>query len=184
MLECNYIRQAIDLLEGLIPKRDDNKDISRDHLEKLIVFAIIWSLGALLEQTDRKKVRYRGSYMRALLLLIFLNELRKRDKMWGLPSILSLFCNKFNKFSNTGAWMIDSFYHITLELFCNDNIGVKTSRFCHIYKDHNAVMPVRLETVAPRSHSRVLDSRLMGSGFEPHRRHCFVVLEQDTFILA
>ena len=21
-------------------------------------------------------------------------------------------------------------------------------------------------------------------GFEPHRRHCFVVLEQDTFILA
>ena len=23
-----------------------------------------------------------------------------------------------------------------------------------------------------------------GSGFEPHRRHCVVVLEQDTFILA
>ena len=31
---------------------------------------------------------------------------------------------------------------------------------------------------------RVLDSRLKGSGFEPHRRHCVVVLEQDTFILA
>ena len=31
---------------------------------------------------------------------------------------------------------------------------------------------------------RVLDSRLMGRGFEPHRRHCIVVLEQDTFILA
>ena len=31
---------------------------------------------------------------------------------------------------------------------------------------------------------RVLDSRLKGCGFEPHRRHCVVVLEQDTFILA
>ena len=31
---------------------------------------------------------------------------------------------------------------------------------------------------------RVLDSRPKGSGFEPHRRNCVVVLEQDTFILA
>ena len=31
---------------------------------------------------------------------------------------------------------------------------------------------------------RVLDSRPKGSGFEPHRRHSVVVLEQDTFILA
>ena len=31
---------------------------------------------------------------------------------------------------------------------------------------------------------RVLDSRQKGCGFEPHRRHCAVVLEQDTFILA
>ena len=31
---------------------------------------------------------------------------------------------------------------------------------------------------------RVLDSRSKGRGFEPHRRHCVVVLEQDTFILA
>ena len=31
---------------------------------------------------------------------------------------------------------------------------------------------------------RVLDSRLKGRGFEPHRRHCVVVLEQDIFILA
>ena len=31
---------------------------------------------------------------------------------------------------------------------------------------------------------RVLDSRPKGSGFEPQRRHCVVVLEQDTFILA
>ena len=31
---------------------------------------------------------------------------------------------------------------------------------------------------------RELDLRPRGSGFEPHRRHCVVVLEQDTFILA
>ena len=31
---------------------------------------------------------------------------------------------------------------------------------------------------------RVLDSRPKGRGFEPHRCHCVVVREQDTFILA
>ena len=31
---------------------------------------------------------------------------------------------------------------------------------------------------------RVLDSRRRGRGFEPHQRHCVVVLEQDTFILV
>ena len=31
---------------------------------------------------------------------------------------------------------------------------------------------------------RVLDSRPRGHGFEPHRRHCDVVHEQETFILA
>ena len=39
--------------------------------------------------------------MNAHGLLILLNELGKRDKMRGLPSILSLFRNKFNKFNNT-----------------------------------------------------------------------------------
>ena len=31
---------------------------------------------------------------------------------------------------------------------------------------------------------RVLDSRPRGRGFQPNRRHCVVVFEQDTFILA
>ena len=35
---------------------------------------------------------YRG--LRAHVLLNLLNELEKRDKKRGLPSILSLFCNK------------------------------------------------------------------------------------------
>ena len=41
--------------------------------------------------------------MSAYVLLNLLNELRKRDKMRGLPSILSLFRKEFNKFNNTGA---------------------------------------------------------------------------------
>ena len=48
-------------------------------------------------------VRNRGSYMSAHVLLNLLNELGKRDKMRGLPSILSLFRNEFNKFDNTRA---------------------------------------------------------------------------------
>ena len=46
---------------------------------------------------------YRGSYMSAHVLLNLLNELGKRDKMRGLPSILSQFRNEFSKFNNTRA---------------------------------------------------------------------------------
>ena len=55
--------------------------------------------------------------MSAHVLLNLLNELGKRDKMRGLPSILSLFRNEFNKFNNTRARMLDSIYHMTLRLF-------------------------------------------------------------------
>ena len=51
--------------------------------------------------------------MSAHVLLNLLNELGKRDKMRGLPSILSLFHNEFNKFNNTRARMLDSIYHMT-----------------------------------------------------------------------
>ena len=39
--------------------------------------------------------------MSAHVLLNLSNELRKRDKMRGLPSILSLFCNELIKFNKT-----------------------------------------------------------------------------------
>ena len=48
-----------------------------------------------------------------LNLLHMLHELGKRDKMRGLPSILSLFRNEFNKVNNTRARMLDSIYHMT-----------------------------------------------------------------------
>ena len=64
--------------------------------------------------------------MSAHVLLNLLNKLRKRDQMRGLPSILSLFRNKFNNFNNTGAGMLDSIYHMTLKLLKNRIFGVKT----------------------------------------------------------
>ena len=41
--------------------------------------------------------------MSARVLFDLLNEFGKRDEMRGLPSILSLLRNEFNKFNNTGA---------------------------------------------------------------------------------
>ena len=55
--------------------------------------------------------------MSAHVILNLLNELRKRDKMRGLPSILSLFCNEFNEFNNAGVRMLDSIYQMTSNLF-------------------------------------------------------------------
>ena len=52
--------------------------------------------------------------MSAQVFLNLLNELGNREKMRGLPSILSLFRNEFNEFNNTRARMLYSIYHITL----------------------------------------------------------------------
>ena len=76
--------------------------------------------------------------MSAHVLLNISNELWKSDNMRGLPSILSLFRNEFDKFNNPGARMIDSIYHMMFKLFCNCIFGVKTSNFCHAL--HNVIM--------------------------------------------
>ena len=60
--------------------------------------------------------------------------MRKRDKMRGLSSILTLFRNELNKFSHTGAGILDSFYHMTITLLKNHIFSVKTSRFCHLFR--------------------------------------------------
>ena len=76
--------------------------------------------------------------MSAHVLLNLLNELGKRDKMRGLPSILSLFRNEFNKFNNTRARMLDSIYHMTNTLksdFCRKNVII----LCYV---RNVVMDV------------------------------------------
>ena len=68
--------------------------------------------------------------MSAHVLLNLLNELRKRDKMRGLPSILSLFRNEFKKFNNTGERMLDSIYHMTNTL--KSHFWRKKVKFCYV----------------------------------------------------
>ena len=49
------------------------------------------------------------------VLFNVLNKLRKSEKMQGLPIILLLFHNEFNKFNNRGAQMLDSTYHYDIK---------------------------------------------------------------------
>lgn len=46
----------MNILEGLIPGEDAPKQADASHLENLFVFSLMWSVGALLELEDRKKV--------------------------------------------------------------------------------------------------------------------------------
>ena len=55
---------------------------------------------------------------------VLLNLFNELGKMRGLPTILSLFRNEFNKFNNKRARMLDSIYHMTNTL--KSHSGVKT----------------------------------------------------------
>ena len=72
----------------------------------------------------------------------------------------------------------DRFYHV--------EAGITTVLIRSACENAQAGVPIYyLHTMGAQWLSgRVLDSRPKGRGFEPHRRHCAVVLEQDTFILA
>ena len=65
-----------------------------------------------------------------------LNELRKRDKMRDLTSILSHYCTRLI------ARMLDSIYNRTLKLnvLKYPIFGVKLSIFCHLLR--NVIMDV------------------------------------------
>ena len=78
--------------------------------------------------------------MSAQVLLNLSNELGKRDKMRGMPCILSLFCNEFKKFNNTTARKIDSVYHMTNTLkshFWRYNVKILSSCKQRCYGRHN-----------------------------------------------
>lgn len=55
---CVYL-QCCDLLEGLIPGKDDKSEsgqVTPKHYERLYVFTLMWSIGAFLELDDRAKM--------------------------------------------------------------------------------------------------------------------------------
>ncbi|XP_041797657.1 dynein heavy chain 5, axonemal isoform X1 [Chelmon rostratus] len=56
MLEAFVIMQCINMLQGLIPPKEQCGELPREHLERLYVFALMWSTGALLELDDRRKM--------------------------------------------------------------------------------------------------------------------------------
>lgn len=43
-------------MEGLIPNKEEDGVIGHQYLEKLVIFSIMWSVGALLELQDRSKM--------------------------------------------------------------------------------------------------------------------------------
>ena len=63
------------------------------------------------------KKKKKRSYMGAHELMTLLNELRKKIRCEALSGILSVFPIRSNKFSNTGARMQDSIYHMTLKSY-------------------------------------------------------------------
>ena len=50
-----FLLQACDLLQGLIPSKDDKDGVtpSPEHFRRLYVFTIMWCIGAFLELDDR-----------------------------------------------------------------------------------------------------------------------------------
>ena len=57
LLEVCYISQAIKFLTGLIHKTEDGSSLPTKHLEKIYIFTIMWSIGAILEHDDRIKLQ-------------------------------------------------------------------------------------------------------------------------------
>jgi dynein heavy chain len=54
----SYITNVVILLSELIPKSEANKStVTAVHLERLFIFAVMWSIGSLLELDERKKLQ-------------------------------------------------------------------------------------------------------------------------------
>ena len=71
--------------------------------------------------------------MCSCFILNLLNELGKRDKMRGLPSIISLLRNEFNNSNKLGARMFHSIYHMALKYLKIAFLCVKCQHFPLLY---------------------------------------------------
>lgn len=54
ILEAIYIKQILEILDGLLVDNSDNR--SERYLERTFLFAMMWTLGAVLEIEEREKL--------------------------------------------------------------------------------------------------------------------------------
>ncbi|KAM9386572.1 dynein axonemal heavy chain 5 [Phaethornis superciliosus] len=58
MLEAFVIMQSINMLQGLIPPKEQGGELTPKYLERLYIFSLMWSVGALLELEDRCRMEH------------------------------------------------------------------------------------------------------------------------------
>ncbi|XP_009583720.1 PREDICTED: dynein heavy chain 5, axonemal-like, partial [Fulmarus glacialis] len=58
MLESFVIMQSINMMQGLIPPKEQGGELTPKYLERLYIFSLMWSVGALLELEDRCKMEH------------------------------------------------------------------------------------------------------------------------------
>ena len=98
--------------------------------------------------------------------------------------ILQRCINLINKYRDTHNVLCLLLYILKFAFKLEKYIYIvsNTVRFCH-FSVMGSVYLIHCMGAQWLS-GRVLESKPKGRGFEPHRRHCVLVLEQDTFMLA
>ncbi|XP_053058018.1 dynein axonemal heavy chain 5 isoform X1 [Acinonyx jubatus] len=66
--EAFVIMQSIDMLQGLIPPKEQGAEVTPEHLGRLYVFSLMWSIGAVLELEGRRRVEHWLRSQEALTL--------------------------------------------------------------------------------------------------------------------
>ncbi|XP_043563465.1 dynein axonemal heavy chain 5-like [Chiloscyllium plagiosum] len=56
VLEAFVIMQSINILQGLLPSKEQIGELDHQNVERLFIFGIMWSIGGSLELDDRKKM--------------------------------------------------------------------------------------------------------------------------------
>ncbi|XP_043743727.1 dynein axonemal heavy chain 5 [Cervus elaphus] len=58
MLEAFVVLQSLNMLQGLIPPKEQGGEVTAEHLERLYIFSLMWSVGAVLEPDGRRRVEH------------------------------------------------------------------------------------------------------------------------------